>query len=59
MVQIIYIHMYVNVKMRSVETVPGKGRGRKRSVKGVNSCMIWYIVRTFVNATVYPNPAQQ
>jgi hypothetical protein len=40
MVQIIYIHMYVNVKMRSVETVPGKGRGRKRSVKGVNSCMI-------------------
>jgi hypothetical protein len=26
MVQILYIHMYVNEKMVSVETIPGMGR---------------------------------
>jgi hypothetical protein len=29
-------------------------------IEGVNSnLMFWYIVRTFVNATVYPHPTQQ
>jgi hypothetical protein len=37
--------------------------GIRRVVEGVNSSMIylyaWYIVRTFINATVYPHTAQQ
>jgi hypothetical protein len=35
--------MYVNGKMRPVETIPGMGRGKKRRMmKGVNSTMIYY-----------------
>jgi hypothetical protein len=35
--------MYVNGKMRPVETIPGMG-GSKRMIEGVNSTMI--IIRT-------------
>jgi hypothetical protein len=42
--------------MRPVETIPGMGGGRiKENDGGVNQ--VWYIsyiVRTFVNATMYP-----
>jgi hypothetical protein len=37
--------MYVNEKMRPVETVPG--RGDKEWWRG--SMQLWYILRTFVN----------
>jgi hypothetical protein len=53
--------MYVNVKMISVETIPGIGRGgmKERSGGGVNAYMIYLIhLRTFVNATMFPLPAQ-
>jgi hypothetical protein len=41
-------------KMRTVETIPGMGKGgKRRMMEGVNSCMIYLIiVRTFVNATM-------
>jgi hypothetical protein len=39
--------------MRPVETVPGMGGGGiKKNDEEVNST--WYIVRTFVNVTMYP-----
>jgi hypothetical protein len=56
------VHMYLNTKMIAVETVPGilgggdKGEQWRRWIQG---WYIWYIVRTFVNATMYPHPAQQ
>jgi hypothetical protein len=59
--------MYVDGKMRPVETIPG---GRIKENDGeVNSSMIYliycmicyilYIVTTFINATMYPYSAQQ
>jgi hypothetical protein len=54
--------MYVNAKMRPVEIIPGMGDKGEWMVEGVNSSMIgyiWYIARTFVNATLYPHPTQQ
>jgi hypothetical protein len=55
--------VYENGKMRPVETILGMGwreRGKKRMVEEVNSSMIYlYIVRSVVNATIHPNPAQQ
>jgi hypothetical protein len=52
--------MYVNVKMVSVETIPGMGGGGiKRAVKGANSSVIYMVhSKNFVNPTVYPHPAQ-
>jgi hypothetical protein len=45
--------MYENGKMRPVETTPGMGGRRiKENDGGVNS--IIYIVRTFINVTIYP-----
>jgi uncharacterized protein YhbP (UPF0306 family) len=36
--------MYINGKMRIVETIPGVGgRGKKRMMEGVNSTMIYFI----------------
>jgi hypothetical protein len=48
--------MYVNGKMKSVETIPGiEGGRKKRMMEGVNSSIIYLIyLRTFVNATRYP-----
>jgi hypothetical protein len=45
--------MYVNGKMKPVETIPGMERGIKRECwRGW--IQLWYIVRTLVNATIYP-----
>jgi hypothetical protein len=49
--------MYVNEKVRLAETILGMGvRGRiKEMMEGVNLSMIYLIiVRSFVNATMYP-----
>jgi hypothetical protein len=48
--------------MRPVETIPGMGGGKNKGEwwKGwIQVWYIWYIVRTFANATVYPDPAQK
>jgi hypothetical protein len=46
--------MYINGKMRPVETIPGMGGGgvKENETKGVNSILI-YCVRTFENVTLY------
>jgi hypothetical protein len=45
--------------MIPVESVPGNGRedGESSRVGGVQMWSIWYIVRTVVNATMYPTPS--
>jgi hypothetical protein len=48
--------------MRPDETSPGMGEeGDKRQWwRGwIQLWYIWYIVRTFINATMYPHPTQQ
>jgi hypothetical protein len=54
MVQI-HAHIYVNGKMRPIEIMPGgvadKGEWMRRWIQVWH---IWYIVRTFVNSTMYP-----
>jgi hypothetical protein len=53
--------MYVNGKMIPVETITGIGGGRKKENDGRGDFkydIFEYIVRTFVNATMYPHPAQ-
>jgi hypothetical protein len=55
------VHVCINAKMRTVQTIPGMGgRGEiKERGGGVNSSMIYLIhCKTFVNATMYPHPAQ-
>jgi hypothetical protein len=53
------VYMYVNAKMIPTETIPGM-EGKGEWWKGwIQEWYIWYIVRTFVNAIVYPQPAQQ
>jgi hypothetical protein len=42
--------MYVNGKLRPVETIPGMERG-KRMMEGVNLTIIYF--KKFVNVTVY------
>jgi hypothetical protein len=42
--------MYVNAKMRNVETIPGIEGGRIKENDGGGE----YIARTFVNVTWYP-----
>jgi hypothetical protein len=48
--------------MRPVETVSGMGKGEiKENDAGggwIQVWYIWYIVRTFVNTTMYLHPAQ-
>jgi hypothetical protein len=49
--------MYVNGKMRPVKTIPKMGEGRIKENDGsmwIQLCYIWYIIRTFINATMYP-----
>jgi hypothetical protein len=57
------VHMYANTKMIPVETIQemkgGEG-GRKKNCRGwIHVWYNWYIVRTCVNATMYPNTTQQ
>jgi hypothetical protein len=51
------LHMYVNAKMIPVETILGKGARIKERGRGgwIQVWYIWYIVRIFVNATMYPH----
>jgi hypothetical protein len=49
--------MYVNAKMITAETVPGIGRGD--GGERWRGEFKYDIFDTFVNATVYPHPAQQ
>jgi hypothetical protein len=49
--------MCVIGKIIPVETIPGM-REIKENGRG-GWIQVWYIVRTFVNATMYPHPAQQ
>jgi hypothetical protein len=49
--------MYVNGKMRPVDTIPGMWGGEIKENDGVEWIQLWYtwyIIRTFVNAIVYP-----
>jgi hypothetical protein len=45
--------MYINEKLRSVKTTPGMGEGGQRRMMG-GLIQLRYIVRTFVNANMYP-----
>jgi hypothetical protein len=58
-VQIMCAHV-CKWKLIPVETVPGMGEEDKGEWwRGqIQVWYIWYIVRTFVNATMYPNPVQ-
>jgi hypothetical protein len=52
--------MYVNAKIRPVESVQGirvREIGERRRGR-IQVRYIWYIVRTFVNATMYLHPVQ-
>jgi hypothetical protein len=53
--------MYVNAKMRPIETVPGMhGGGIKERGGGVNSSMIYLIYcKNFHRCHMYPHPAQR
>jgi hypothetical protein len=45
--------------MIPIETVPGikeGGMGERSGVGGIQC--VWYTVRTFINASMYPHPAQ-
>jgi hypothetical protein len=46
--------MYVNGKMRPVETIPGIERGGIKKISGGGEFNYDIIVRTFVNFTMYP-----
>jgi hypothetical protein len=50
--------MYVNEKLIHVETIPGMG-GEEGIKNGGEGEFKYNIVRTFVNPTMYPHPAQQ
>jgi hypothetical protein len=52
------IHMYVNAKMYLLKLFRGGGWKRAMGVR-IQVWCIWYIVRTFENATMYPHPIQQ
>jgi hypothetical protein len=51
---------YVNGKI-TVETLPGIGGGEDKEwgQEQIQLCYIWYIITTFISATMYPYPAQQ
>jgi hypothetical protein len=46
--------MYKNGKMRHVETVPGMGGGGSKGEWCQEWIQLWYIIRTFINVTMYP-----
>jgi hypothetical protein len=50
------VYMHVIWKMIPVETIPVMG---SEKMKEEGRGCIWYTVRTFANATMYPQPAQQ
>jgi hypothetical protein len=55
-------YMYINGKIIPVETIPGKGVEGIKENDGrgwIQVWSTWYIVRTFVNATMYPHPVLQ
>jgi hypothetical protein len=54
----VYTYIHVNGKLRPVETVPGMGGGESKGERWRGWIQLWYIVKTFVNVTVYPYPAQ-
>jgi hypothetical protein len=45
--------MYENGKMRLVETIPGMEGGGAKGEWWKGLIQLWYIVRTFVNVTMY------
>jgi hypothetical protein len=49
------VHMYVNVKIRPVETIPRIGRGKKGEWwrEWIQLLYTWYTVRTFISVTMY------
>jgi hypothetical protein len=52
--------MHVNAKMIPVETTPWMEGGKEEQRRGwVYVWYSWWIVRTFINATVYSHPAQE
>jgi hypothetical protein len=48
-----YVYMYVNRKMRPVETIPGMGGGGSKGECWKEWVQLWYTVRTFINVTMY------
>jgi hypothetical protein len=46
--------MYVNGKMRPVETISGMGEEGDKGEWWKGWIQLWYIVKTFVNITMYP-----
>jgi hypothetical protein len=56
-----YVHMYVNAKMKPIETVPGiRGGEIKESSGGVNSSMVYLIhCKNLCKCYNVPYPAQQ
>jgi hypothetical protein len=47
------VHMYVNGKMVTVETISGMGRQGEKGEWGRGWMQLWYNVSTFVNVTMY------
>jgi hypothetical protein len=51
--------MYVNAKMISVQTIPGMGEGGvKENDGGCDFKYDIFVIRTFVDATIYTHAAQ-
>jgi hypothetical protein len=52
--------MYINRKLRPIETIPEmEERGKRRVMEWANSSMIYMIYcKNFVNITMDPHPAQ-
>jgi hypothetical protein len=57
---IVYTHMQMK-KMIAVDAIQAMGWGGIKESGGgwMQSWYIWYIVRAFVNATIYPHPTLQ
>jgi hypothetical protein len=53
------VHMYLNAKMIPVQESVGNEIKEKRERGWIHVWHNWYIVRTCMNATAYPHPAQQ
>jgi hypothetical protein len=46
--------MYENGKMRPFETIPGMGGEEHKGDWWKGWIQLWYIIKTFVNVTMYP-----
>jgi hypothetical protein len=46
--------MYVNGRIIPVETIPEMGVGGSKGEQRRGWIQVWYIIRTFVNAIIYP-----